>query len=191
MYLAGATAAGASAVARGVAYFNLGHLLGTEKKYREAEDAYRIAMGLNPGYPSAYSNMGKLFADQERFEDALRLFEQAALLEPNSCTAHTNVASALRSMGVEHARAARAPLEAAVAADPACQKAQAGLGVVLSQTQEWGLSIPPLEAPALPRRTLGARQASRPRQARRGGRRGRGGGAAGELALPRQNPKGS
>jgi len=49
-------------------------------------------------------------------------------------------------MGIEHAREARGPLEAAVRADAKCQKAQAGLGVVLSQTQEWGLSIPPLEA---------------------------------------------
>jgi Flp pilus assembly protein TadD len=84
MYKAGAAAEGASAAARGdpthcsalltptptptpcagVAYFNLGHLLGGQKEWSEAEEAYRIAMGLNPAHQSAYSNMGKLYADQ-------------------------------------------------------------------------------------------------------------------------------
>jgi len=49
-------------------------------------------------------------------------------------------------MGLEKGTEARPWLESAVAVDPQCQKAQAGLGVVLAQSQEFGLSIPPLEA---------------------------------------------
>lgn len=61
----------------GVAFYNL-------KRYREAEEALRFAIGLEPKLAAAYYHLGLVLVATERREDAKGLFRKARDLAPQS-----------------------------------------------------------------------------------------------------------
>ena len=65
----------------------------------EAVAAYKAAICLQPGYPSALSNLGNVLHDLQRFADAVAAYGLAIRLQPNFVEAHNNLANALNSLG--------------------------------------------------------------------------------------------
>jgi Tfp pilus assembly protein PilF len=61
----------------GLAFFHLG-------RYREAEDALRFALSLDPQLQAAYYNLGLVFVAENRNDEAKAAFRQAAQLAPDS-----------------------------------------------------------------------------------------------------------
>ena len=61
----------------GLALFHL-------KRYREAEQALRLAIGLAPGLQGAYYHLGLVLAAENRKEEAKAAFRQARKLGPDT-----------------------------------------------------------------------------------------------------------
>ena len=66
------------------AYQNLGLALYHLRKYREAEEALRFALSLDPKMEAAYYNLGLLFVAEGRPEDAKAAFRRTRDLAPQS-----------------------------------------------------------------------------------------------------------
>ena len=66
------------------AYQNLGLALYHLKRYREAEEALRFALSLDPRMEAAYYNLGLLFVAEGRPEDAKAAFRRTRDLAPQS-----------------------------------------------------------------------------------------------------------
>jgi tetratricopeptide (TPR) repeat protein len=67
-----------------LAYHGLGLVLFHLKRLREAEEALRFAISLNPGTEGPYYNLGLVLLAQERREDAKLAFRRARDLAPQS-----------------------------------------------------------------------------------------------------------
>jgi Tfp pilus assembly protein PilF len=67
-----------------VAYQNLGLALYHLKRYREAEEALRVALRLDPQMGVAYYNLGLVLAAQNRRDEARASFRRAVELAPQS-----------------------------------------------------------------------------------------------------------
>jgi Tfp pilus assembly protein PilF len=67
-----------------LAYHGLGLALYHLKRYREAEDALRFAIGLEPQMAGAFYNLGLVFVAEQRTEDAKVAFRRARDLAPQS-----------------------------------------------------------------------------------------------------------
>jgi Tfp pilus assembly protein PilF len=67
-----------------IAYGNLGLALYHLKRYGEAEEALRFAVGLDPQLDAAYYHLGLVFSAQNRAEDARAAFRRARDLAPQS-----------------------------------------------------------------------------------------------------------
>ena len=63
---------------------NLGLALFHLKRYREAEQALRLAIGLDPGLQGAYYHLGLVLAAESRKEEAKAAFRQARKLGPET-----------------------------------------------------------------------------------------------------------
>jgi predicted O-linked N-acetylglucosamine transferase (SPINDLY family) len=84
------------------AWFNLALALVAGNKPRQAEEAYRKALQLNPKQPQAWSNLGNLLNhghDRERLEQALVCYQHAVELQPGYVYAHANLGFAYRRAG--------------------------------------------------------------------------------------------
>lgn len=66
------------------AYQNLGLALYHLKQFREAEEALRFAINLEPGEEAAYYNLGLVFLAQGRAAEAKRAFRRVLELAPQS-----------------------------------------------------------------------------------------------------------
>jgi Tfp pilus assembly protein PilF len=67
-----------------VGYHNLSFALYNLGRQREAEEAVRMAISLNPGLAPAYYTLGLVLLKQSRPEDAKAAFRRARELDPNS-----------------------------------------------------------------------------------------------------------
>lgn len=67
-----------------VAYANMGWAYLNLEKPREAEEAYRTAVQLQPRFPQAYYFLGVVLEKQGRKEEALAAFRSARDLDPES-----------------------------------------------------------------------------------------------------------
>lgn len=67
-----------------IAYQNLGLALYHLKQYREAEEALRFALSLEPQMAGAYYNLGLVFVAEQRTEDAKVAFRRARDLAPGT-----------------------------------------------------------------------------------------------------------
>jgi TolB-like protein/Tfp pilus assembly protein PilF len=56
--------------------FTEGRVLHRVRRYREAEDAYRRAIDLDPGFPVPYSTLALLYTTERRFAEARALLDQ-------------------------------------------------------------------------------------------------------------------
>lgn len=61
-----------------VSWDNLGSVLFTSGKIREAEDAYRQALTLNGDYAHAWHSLGNIFRTLERYGEAIEAYQQAS-----------------------------------------------------------------------------------------------------------------
>lgn len=67
-----------------VAYQNLGLALYHLKRYREAEEALRFAIGLDPQMAAAFYNLGLVLAAEGRKDDAKAAFQRVRDMAPQS-----------------------------------------------------------------------------------------------------------
>jgi len=67
-----------------IAYQNLGLALYHLKRYREAEEALRFAINLEPKLEGAYYNLGLVFVAEDRKDEARMVFRRARELAPES-----------------------------------------------------------------------------------------------------------
>ncbi len=77
----------------------LGHALGKQERYAEAEQTIRLAISLKAEYPHLHEDLGSVLALQKRFEEAVPCFEQAIRLEPQLPLAHKKLGEALAALG--------------------------------------------------------------------------------------------
>jgi len=70
-------------------------LLNDMKRLTEAENHYKIALEIDPGYAITHNNYGGLLSDMKRFEEAEEHFKIALELNPDYAEAHNNYANVL------------------------------------------------------------------------------------------------
>ncbi|MBF0623891.1 MAG: tetratricopeptide repeat protein [Magnetococcales bacterium] len=109
-----ALAAGASQPA--VTRNNLGISLAALGRRVEAEQQFRQAIALRPGYPAPHNNLGNLLRDAHRTEEALAAFDRVLALDPTFTAAHNNRGEALREL--QRHPDALAAFDRALALDP-------------------------------------------------------------------------
>lgn len=78
-----------------VVQYNLGHVLGQEKKYDEAVLHFEEALRIKPDFFDALVNMGVTRFEQGRPEEAVSYYQRALDVEPRSGKAHMQLGLAL------------------------------------------------------------------------------------------------
>jgi tetratricopeptide (TPR) repeat protein len=81
-----------------LAHHNLGLALYHLKRYREAEEALRFALSLDPQMEGAYYNLGLVLVAQGRRAEALAAFRRVRELDPRSPFAEA-ASGQLRALG--------------------------------------------------------------------------------------------
>jgi len=80
------------------AYQNMGMALLNLKRYREAEEALRFAISLNPKQEAPYYHLGLLFTAEDRRDEAKAAFRRVRDLSPQSPFGQA-AAERLRALG--------------------------------------------------------------------------------------------
>jgi Flp pilus assembly protein TadD len=109
-------------------YRLMGRTFAAQGQTGEAVDAYRTAMTLDDRDAWSMNNLGLLYIEQGRPVDAVPLLARAVELKNDVPTFHNNLGMALEHTG--RFTAAAAEYSAALAADPAYEKAQRNLARV-------------------------------------------------------------
>lgn len=78
-----------------VVQYNLGHVLGQEKKYDEAVPHFEEALRIKPDFFDALVNMGVTRFEQGKLEEAVSFYQRALDVEPRSGKAHMQLGLAL------------------------------------------------------------------------------------------------
>ena len=68
-------------------------------QFEAAEEAYRTAIKLNPGYPGSYSNMGNCLKLQGKLEGAMEAYSKALAIEPDIAETNYNMGNMLQLLG--------------------------------------------------------------------------------------------
>jgi Flp pilus assembly protein TadD len=68
---------------------------------RSAENYYRLALGVDPDFPSALFNLAILRTAGGDTGEAIDLYRHIITVEPDNAAAHNNLGYALRSVGQE------------------------------------------------------------------------------------------
>lgn len=99
---------------------------------RQAEEAYREALTLNPAHAHANLNLGAILCEAGRCDEALALYERAIAEGAATALLHYNHAIALEDQG--HFRQAVQSYERALEMDPALVDAHYNIGCLLENT---------------------------------------------------------
>lgn len=75
-------------------YFLLGCKYENSHSYREAIEAYKESLRMNPNYPDAYINLGVVYYKLGKYSDAIEAFKEAAKVEPNSLLVYRKLGTA-------------------------------------------------------------------------------------------------
>jgi protein O-mannosyl-transferase len=78
-----------------VVHYNLGHVLGQEKRYDEAVPHFIEALRIKPDFFDALINMGVTLLEQGKTAEAISYYHRALDVEPGSAKAHMQLALAL------------------------------------------------------------------------------------------------
>jgi tetratricopeptide (TPR) repeat protein len=113
-------------------YNNIGLVLGTVGRYREAIEYYSEALKINPNYVDAHINLGVVLARQGKTAGAYHHYSEALRVEPNSEKAHYNLGNVLMARG--ETDAAIRHYSKAVHINPSFAEAYNGLGLAFLQT---------------------------------------------------------
>ena len=81
------------------AYFNLGNLCLREEKLKEAEDAYKRALGIDNDFLDAHHNLALCLHKQTRTGEALEHFRSAIIINPMHTSSLYNLAVILEETG--------------------------------------------------------------------------------------------
>jgi tetratricopeptide (TPR) repeat protein len=110
-------------------YWNkLGLSYKEQVEYKEAEDAFKKAIQINPEDAEAYNNLGRLYFKSGRYEEAIDYFEQALSRQPHGTGIYRNLGAANAQLG-RYSEAVDV-LQKAVRIDPADADAHLDLGKV-------------------------------------------------------------
>jgi tetratricopeptide (TPR) repeat protein len=82
-----------------LAYFQLGLILRSEHKLRQAEQMFLKALDLDPNNPKTYNNLGVCLLEQERFQQAVGCLNKALEVDPEHIEARYNLAMSLWGLG--------------------------------------------------------------------------------------------
>ena len=106
----------AHALERAVTFNSYGAFLAAAKHWREAEDAIREALRLNPSDAAAYVNLGNLMRDLERQGEAEAAYRAALRLDSEDARVHYDLGLVLAETG--RPKEAEEAFRQAVALDP-------------------------------------------------------------------------
>lgn len=119
--------------------YNLGHVLGQQRKYDEALVHFGNALRLQPDFFDALINTGMTLTDQGRAAEAIPYLERALRAQPNSSKAHTQLALAF--VQVNQKTEALREFRRAVALAPRHAEAHSNLGLMLAREGELSSAI--------------------------------------------------
>ncbi|XP_057315403.1 protein O-mannosyl-transferase TMTC2-like [Hydractinia symbiolongicarpus] len=80
-------------------YGNLANVFVRQKKFKEAEDAYRSALRFRYNMADTHYNLGILLQNQNRFEEAILCYKDAIQYRPRLAAAHLNLGVTLLTVG--------------------------------------------------------------------------------------------
>jgi tetratricopeptide (TPR) repeat protein len=83
----------------GMTLANLGTSLARTERYADAEDAFRAAIEVDPGWARSHHYLGRVLAFQGRTDAAVDAFERALALEPTLVEARVDLAAAELTRG--------------------------------------------------------------------------------------------
>jgi tetratricopeptide (TPR) repeat protein len=110
-------------------WFERGCRLDSERAtWGEAEEAYRQALAVDPGFADAWCNLGTIYYNQNRRGRARECFERALALEPEHVEAHVNLAAVCEEDGRNGA--ALRHYKQALRADPFCADTHVSLALL-------------------------------------------------------------
>jgi tetratricopeptide (TPR) repeat protein len=75
--------------------FKLGNELFKAEKFEEAAEAYKAAIGKEPGEPVYHGNLGSIYLKLGRSDEALEAFKKMLELQPESYSANKNIGEIL------------------------------------------------------------------------------------------------
>ena len=101
-------------------------------KFATAEQAFRNAVRLTPGYGDAHYNLGNALSETGKPDEAVEAYRRAVAINPRHTRAHYNLANALKKL--ERYPEAIAAYRAAAALDPRHFKSRINLGNTLKLT---------------------------------------------------------
>ncbi|XP_020604755.1 transmembrane and TPR repeat-containing protein 2-like [Orbicella faveolata] len=81
------------------AWSNLGNVLNSQRRVREAEDAYRKALSYRSNMADTHYNLGILLAEEQRYSEAVQSYQHAIHFRPRLAAAHLNLGIVLADMG--------------------------------------------------------------------------------------------
>jgi len=81
------------------AYNNLGIILQHKEKYKDAIEAYKSAIEIEPGYAHSYYNLGILYHDTKKYNKAIEQFKIALQINPNFALAHKRLGLSYAAIG--------------------------------------------------------------------------------------------
>jgi serine/threonine-protein kinase len=110
-------------------HFRRGSALYDRGRFPEAEEAYRKAAGLDPGFVEAHNNLGNALFNQGRFPEAETAFREAIRLKPDLAEVHSNLGAAL--IYQDRDKEAVAPCREAIRLKPDFPEAHNNLGFAL------------------------------------------------------------
>ncbi|HUL45796.1 MAG TPA: sulfotransferase [Steroidobacteraceae bacterium] len=111
-----------------VARHGLGTALAQLGRYREAEEEFRRAIGLRPGFPEAHLNLAGVLQSTGRYEESEDPLRRALKVKPAYLEARVSLGMSLLMLG--RTREARDSYEKALRAAPRNTQALVGLGQV-------------------------------------------------------------
>jgi tetratricopeptide (TPR) repeat protein len=94
----------------------LGDAFMSRQRWADAEQAYRQALEMAPGFADLHARRGQALLELDRLEDAVEEFQEAVAQNPGYAEAHALLGVALRRAGRE--QEAKAAFRAALDADP-------------------------------------------------------------------------
>jgi tetratricopeptide (TPR) repeat protein len=128
----------------GVPHAALGAVLRDHHRWADAEREFKLAMKLEPGYPTTYHWYSRMLASLGKFKDALAIAEKARSLDPLSQIIIVNLGT-MQSFAGDYA-ASTATLKSAVAMDPASPSAHSTYAGSLARQKEYPAAIAQMDS---------------------------------------------
>jgi tetratricopeptide (TPR) repeat protein len=108
-----------------------GHTLYHQGRYKEAEEAYRQVIRLQPDHATAHNNLGDALNRQKLHNEAEAAYRQAIRLKPDFHEAYSNLGNALNAL--ERHKDAETACRQAIRLKHDCSSAHNNLGIALNR----------------------------------------------------------